>query len=177
MKAIIVFESMYGNTAHIARAIAEGIGPDARVMSTAHATPEVVAAADLIVAGAPVHAMGLPSQSTRETAIASPIADGRVAANPNHPPMREWLDGLAPGHGRAAAFDTRVRGPFGRGAAPAIASGLGKAGYTVVDPPRGFYVNTSTHDVAPGGLLRPGEVQQAMHWGRSLAASARQLAS
>ena len=35
MKAIVVYESMWGNTAAIARAIAEGIGPEARALSTA----------------------------------------------------------------------------------------------------------------------------------------------
>lgn len=30
MKALVVYESLWGNTATIARAIAEGIGPEAR---------------------------------------------------------------------------------------------------------------------------------------------------
>ena len=32
MKAIVVYESLWGNTAAIARAIAEGIGPEARAL-------------------------------------------------------------------------------------------------------------------------------------------------
>jgi len=59
MKAIVVYESMWGNTAAIARAIAEGIGPEARALSTAEATAEVTAGADLIVAGAPLHSFRL----------------------------------------------------------------------------------------------------------------------
>jgi flavodoxin len=35
MKAIVVYESLWGNTAAIARAIAEGIGLEARALSTA----------------------------------------------------------------------------------------------------------------------------------------------
>jgi flavodoxin len=34
MKAIVVYESYWGNTAAVARAIAEGLGPDARAIST-----------------------------------------------------------------------------------------------------------------------------------------------
>jgi flavodoxin len=34
MKAIVVYESHWGNTEAVARAIAEGIGPDAEAMTT-----------------------------------------------------------------------------------------------------------------------------------------------
>ncbi|MCD6552991.1 MAG: hypothetical protein J7M16_03140 [Anaerolineae bacterium] len=61
MKAIVVYESLWGNTAAIARAIAEGLGPGARALSTAEATSEAIADADLIVAGAPVHSLSLPT--------------------------------------------------------------------------------------------------------------------
>ena len=37
MEAVIVYESLWGNTAAVARAVAQGIGPEARVMSTAEA--------------------------------------------------------------------------------------------------------------------------------------------
>jgi flavodoxin len=33
MKAIVVYESLWGNTTAIASAIAEGIGPEARALS------------------------------------------------------------------------------------------------------------------------------------------------
>lgn len=52
MKAVVVFESHWGNTAAVARAIAEGIGPEARALSTADATEATLAGVDLIVAGA-----------------------------------------------------------------------------------------------------------------------------
>ena len=63
MKAIVVYESLWGNTAAVARAIAEGIGPEATAMPTDAATGGIVADADLIVAGAPVHAFNLPTGS------------------------------------------------------------------------------------------------------------------
>src|SRR4249919_1770864 len=60
MLAIVVYESHWGNTEAVARAIADGIGPDARVLTTDEATPAIVGAADLVVAGAPVMAFSLP---------------------------------------------------------------------------------------------------------------------
>ena len=45
MNAIVVYESLWGNTAAVARAIAEGMGPDARALYTAEAGPEAVAGA------------------------------------------------------------------------------------------------------------------------------------
>ena len=60
MRAIVVYESHWGNTAAVARAIAEGIGAEARVLSTAEATAAVLAEAELIVAGAPLIGFRLP---------------------------------------------------------------------------------------------------------------------
>ena len=45
MKTVVVYESLWGNTARIARAVAEGIGPEARALSTAEATHAAVAGA------------------------------------------------------------------------------------------------------------------------------------
>ena len=67
MKAIVVYESLWGNTAAIARAIAEGLGPEARALSTAAATPDAFAGAELIVAGSPLFAFQLPTDAIRET--------------------------------------------------------------------------------------------------------------
>ncbi len=50
MKAIVVYESLWGNTAAIARAIAEGIGSGARALSTARSLQSFCA---LVARGAP----------------------------------------------------------------------------------------------------------------------------
>ena len=63
MKAVVVYESLWGNTAAIARAIAEGIGPDAAALSTDEATGDALAGADLVVAGAPLLGFNLPTES------------------------------------------------------------------------------------------------------------------
>ena len=69
MKAVVVYESHWGNTAEIARAIASGIGPDTPALATDEARGAVLADADLIVAGAPVIGFRL---ATEAMATASP---------------------------------------------------------------------------------------------------------
>jgi hypothetical protein len=163
VKAVVVYESLWGNTARIARAIAEGVGPEARALSTAEAIAASIAGADLIVAGAPVLGFKLPTEKMRESVRANP---GKAPAPPDltHPAMRTWLDALPAGHGRSAAFDTRVRGPFGS-AAPAIAEALEQAGYASLAKPTGFIV------AGRFGPLRKGEVERARAWGAELAAA------
>ena len=122
MKAIVVYESLWGNTAAIARAIAEGIGPEARALSTAEATAAEIAGADLIVAGAPVHAFSLPTEQSRRN------AGGNTGKTPapdlSHPPMRAWL-GTVP-RGRASPPPSR-RPSSGRPAAPPMRSCAGSS--------------------------------------------------
>jgi hypothetical protein len=161
MKAIVVYESYWGNTAAVAKAIAEGLGPDARALSTTEATGAVVADAELIVAGSPVIAFGLPTEKMRESIRANP---GKAPAPPDlsHPSLRTWLDGLAKGYGRAAAFETRVKLSPG-GATSKIIDGLKNAGYTPVAEAQRFIVKGKF------GPLLDGELDRARQWGADLA--------
>ena len=163
MKAVAVYEPLWGNTARTARAIAEGIGPEARALSTAEATAATIAGADLIVAGAPVLGFKLSSEKMRESVSANP---GKAPTPPDlsHPAMRTWLNALPAGQGASAAFDTRVRSPFGS-AAPAIAEALEQAEYAWVAKPVGFVVTGRF------GPLRDGEVERARAWGAELTAA------
>jgi len=61
MKAVVVYESLWGNTAAVARAIADGIGPEAQALSTAEAIGEALTGVDLIIAGSPVLGFRLPT--------------------------------------------------------------------------------------------------------------------
>jgi hypothetical protein len=165
MKAVVVYESLWGNTAAIARAIAEGIGPEARALSTAEATGEAIAGVDLLVAGAPVIAFALPSDQIRENLADNP---GKAPSPPDltHPSMRSWLDALPEGHGRSAAFETRLRFSPG-GATPRIERGLERAGYRPIAKGRRFIVKGAY------GPLREGEVERARLWGVELAGAMR----
>ncbi len=161
MKAVVVYESHWGNTAAIARAIAEGIGCDARALTTDEAVGRELTGADLVVAGAPVMAFGLPREAMRDK-----VAESDGAAAPpdvSHPVLRTWLDGLPrASHVRAAAFDTRMRWTP-RGAYGTIESKLRHAGYDIAAKGRGFVVQGTY------GPLRDGELDRARAWGRELA--------
>ena len=67
MRALVVYESMYGNTHVIADHIADGLRADyeVTVVPVGKATPELVAAAELVVAGAPTHLRRLSSVKSR----------------------------------------------------------------------------------------------------------------
>jgi menaquinone-dependent protoporphyrinogen IX oxidase len=74
MRALVVYESMYGNTHRIAEAIARGLRPAyaVRVVSVAGARYEHVGRYDLIVVGGPTHAHGMSRPDTRQGAISAP---------------------------------------------------------------------------------------------------------
>lgn len=164
MRAIVVYESHWGNTAEIARAIAEGIGPEAQALPTDEATPSVVAESDLVVAGAPIMAFGLPSDMMVSNAGKDPKAPR--PADMSHPSMRHWLEGLPESHGSAASFETKLRWSPGS-ATGAIDSHLRRAGFRTIAKSQKFVVTT------PYGPLRDGEVDRARAWGTRLAAAVR----
>ena len=165
MKAIVVYESLWGNTAAVARAIAEGLGPGAQARSTAEATSAVVAGAELIVAGAPLFAFQLPTDKIRET-IRGKASTFPAPPDLSHPALRAWLETVPPGKGRAAAFETRIWWSPG-GATGAILRALKKAGYAPLARGKRFRVAGLT------GPLKPGELERARAWGAALARELR----
>lgn len=160
MKIAVVYESHWGNTAAIARAIAEGIGPEARALATDEAAASELADADLVVAGAPVIAFGLPSERTID-ALAGEAGKAPSPPDLSHPSLRSWLAQLPTGHGRSAAFETGIRWSPG-GATGAIARGLEAAGFTPLAKGRRFVVSGRY------GPLREGEIERARTWGAEL---------
>jgi len=160
MKAVVVYESLWGNTKAVARAIAEGIGPDARALSTAEATTDRVADADLIVAGAPMQGFGLSGERMR----AGIRPDTSPAPDLTAPTLRSWLERLPAGHGRSAAFETKIRWSPGS-ATRVIDRELTKAGYPPVVEAEHFVVKGTV------GPLRDGELDRARRWGARLAAT------
>ena len=163
MKAVVVYESLWGNTAAVARAIAEGIGPDTPALSTAEATDAALAGADLIVAGAPLMQFRLPSEGTRKD-LGRYVAKGPAPPDLSHSCMRTWLAGLALGSGAGAAFETRLWWSPGS-AARTIQRGLEGAGYRCSAKRQRFVVEGTY------GPLREGELERARSWGAELARS------
>ena len=160
MKTVVVYESHWGNTEAVARAVAEGIGPDARALHTDDATAAAVAGADLIVAGAPVIAFSL----TRESMRAQITGDEKAPRPPDvsHPLLRSWLDALPAGTGWGAAFETRIWWSP-RGATSAIEAKLKKAGYPRLAKAERFIV------AGAYGPMKDGELDRARAWGATLA--------
>jgi hypothetical protein len=164
MKAIVIYESHWGNTSAIARAIAEGIGPDARALSTAEATPEALSGADLIVAGAPLLGFSLPTEQMIK-GLGGEAGKAPTPPDLSHPSMRSWLDRLPKGDGAAAAFETRIWWSPGS-AAKTIHGKLEAAGYRPAAKAERFIVKGRY------GPLRDGELERARAWGVELARAA-----
>ena len=170
MDAIVVYESMYGNTRHVAEAIARGIDVSGTVRVVPVSLVERVSLAgfDLVVVGGPTHVHGMSRASTRHAADdAATASGGELVMEPDSTSegVREWLASLSSVSGRAAAFDTRLdAAPLLTGrASKGIAKMLRAAGFELVAQPESFLVDKGTH-------LLAGEEQRAEAWGASLAA-------
>jgi hypothetical protein len=168
MRALVVYESLFGNTHHVAEAIGKGFGEaDVVVVPVTEVTAEQSAEADLLVVGGPTHVHGLSSPRTREGAVdqeTRSAGDLHLETDVHLPGIREWLDRLEPGAGRrAAAFDTRVDvSPLISGrASKGIAKRLRSHGFVIVGEPESFLVDKETH-------LLAGELERAEHWGADL---------
>jgi len=145
VKALVVYDSTFGNTEQIAKAIAAGMGPevDARAIRASLADPGAAAGVDLLVVGSPTNG-GRPTK---------PVAE-----------FIKRLPSLGAGT-RIAAFDTRVpqrwAAIFGY-AGPRIASSLQAKGGRSLTSPEAFFVNGQK------GPLQDGELAKATTWGRRL---------
>ena len=168
MKALIVYESMFGNTRAVAEAIAEGLrdSVDVTVLPVADA-PDSTAGVDLLVAGAPTHAHGLSRPASRMEAgqwANDPVKHLALEPDAEGIGMREWLAscvGVAP---RFAAFDTRadIAKLLSGSAAGKIDRSLRKLGSAEVAEPESYLVDKETR-------LEATERERAVSWGRELA--------
>lgn len=163
MRALIVYESMFGNTEAVADAVRAGVEPVMPVdlVQVGDAPGIGALEVDLLVVGAPTHAFSLSRESTR--ADAAQRRGGTTVTGTAG--LREWLDaGTAPAGLPAAAFDTHVKTPKLPGrASKAAEKRLRHAGATMVAPAESFYV-----DGYEGPVL-DGELERARAWGESLA--------
>jgi hypothetical protein len=168
MKAVIVYESMFGNTRAVAEAIAAGFRPgnEAVVVPVTQARPEVLDGADLIVVGGPTHVHGMSRAGTRKGAAQmAGKPDSGLTLEPDAAGMglRDWFAGLGHETTAAAAFDTRIDGlaMFTGQASKGIARLLRHHGFHLVAAPESFLITK-------GNRLRAGEEARAKGWGRQL---------
>jgi hypothetical protein len=161
MKAVVVYESLWGNTAAVAKAIAEGIGSETKLLTTDEATSESIAEADLIVAGAPLLGFSLPTESMHVNISKTEINKDHLP-DLSHPTIRSWLDSLPKGRGRVASFETRIWWSPGS-AAKAILKRLEEKGYSPAAGAQKFIVTGKY------GPLKKGELDRARRRGAELA--------
>ncbi|GAA4476781.1 flavodoxin family protein [Enteractinococcus fodinae] len=158
MRALIIYESAWGNTTAVAEAVSEGltehdIEVDVRAVQDAPALHQVQV--DLLVVGAPTHAFGLSREATRQEAH---NRGGELIATG----VREWLES-GPVSLSVATFDTHVRRPNLPGhASRKAAKKLKKLGCTLLVDPESFDVEDYE------GPLSPGELERARQWGIEL---------
>jgi hypothetical protein len=172
MRAVVVYESMYGNTHTVADAIGEGLATayDVDVVPVDRAGGDLLAGADLVVVGGPTHGHGMSRANSRVAAVADarkPGSDLTLDADAEGPGLREWFDKLPPVRAKAAAFDTRVDLPpvlTGR-AAKGIGKRLRQHGLHLVAEPESFLVTKHNR-------LIPEETTRARRWGERLATTA-----
>ncbi len=166
MRAIVIFESLWGNTGQIARAVADGIERTVIVeLVNAETAPTQLEGYDLVVVGGPTHAFSMSRPSTRETAVQTQQAPTVVERG-----IREWLDDVSSVFHPipAATFDTKVDSPRLPGsAAKAARSELRARGFDVAMPSQTFRVH------GYGGPLVDGELARAEVWGATLGSTLR----
>src|SRR5579885_3464986 len=152
MKACIIYDSVYGNTETIAKAIGSGLAGEVQVVRVGEAVLPDLKAFDLLVFGSPVHG-GRPT----------PALDAFVKALP-----ADSLQGI-----NVAVFDTRFEAEgHGLGlwlvmnvlryAADRLAKDLVKKGGRLIAEPEGFIVEDKE------GPLKSGELERASEWAKSM---------
>jgi hypothetical protein len=174
MKALVVYESLYGNTAAVGEAIAQSLrahGLEVEAGTVSKISPTATAGFDLLVVGGPTHAHGMSKPQSRRQADRD--EKNTYAERTVDPGAREWLAALPQGAGRlAAAFDTRIDKAMllTGSAAKGIAQLLKKNGCALVLSPECFLVSMQNR-------LKDGELRHADEWGATLAMALAQRGS
>ena len=144
MKVLVVYDSVYGNTEKIAKAIGGAITGDVKVLRVSEVNPSELKTIDLFIVGSPTQG-GRPTPATKEFL-------GKIPANA--------LKNVS-----VASFDTRIKSilarPFGY-AAGRIADSLKDKGGTLAAPPEGFIVEGTK------GPVKKGELERAAAWAKGI---------
>jgi hypothetical protein len=165
MRAVVVYESMFGCTHQVASAIAEALAGTGQVevLPVAEAHPAVLEGVDLLVVGGPTHIHGMSSSRSRHMAAemaAKPDSELELDADAEGQALRDWFHDLPKLEGvTAAAFDTRISSvsPLMSGrASTGVARRLRHLGADLVGPPESFLVdenNQLVHGEQQGSCL------------------------
>lgn len=144
MKALIVYDSTYGNTEKIAKAIGAALTGEVKVLRAGEVNPAELNAFDLLVIGSPTYG-GRPMPSVAE--LLNKIPESAIKGK------------------NIAAFDTRIPTKLAKifgYAADRIAKNLKEKGVNLVVQGEGFFVNGKE------GPLKEGELERAASWAKEL---------
>jgi hypothetical protein len=111
MKAVVVYESRWGNTQAVAEEVAQGFleadeDIEVAVRRAGEATPSDLADVDLLVAGAPTHVRGMSSARSRRMGLgaeAKRANSAGPATEAEGPGIRDWLKAVPKVSGLSAA--------------------------------------------------------------------------
>jgi len=153
MKALVIYDSVFGNTEKVAQAIGTLLGDQVPVVKVGGVTPDQMAGLDVLIVGSPTRAFSM-TPATKKMIMAWPA---------------DALAGV-----KVAAFDTRVdiatvdnkflttmAGIFGYAAEP-IAKWLKRKGGVEAAEPGGFIV------LGTEGPMKDGELERAASWARQV---------
>jgi len=160
MKALVVYDSVFGNTEQIAQAIGNALGSqeDVEILRVSNVKPEQLTGLKLLIVGS-------PTRGFRPT----PAISNLLKSIP-----KNGLKGV-----KVAAFDTRFTmdeiessvfilpilvNIFGYAAKP-ISDRLEKKGGELIIPPEGFFVDGTE------GPLKKGELERAADWAKQIIAT------
>ena len=157
MKAMVIYDSVFGNTERIAQAIGQALGSpeEVEVLKVTDANPQKLSGMDLLVVGSPTRAFkatGATNKLLRALPNGS-LQGTRVAAFDTRIPMGENVPG----------FLRMLVKVFGYAAEP-IGKRLSKKGGEPTLPPEGFFVSDSE------GPLTEGELERAADWAKQILA-------
>ena len=144
MKALVIYDSVYGNTEKIAQAVGDALNNGVRVVHVGEAVPTELGTLDLLI-------IGSPTQGGRPTK-----------------PMQDFLSRIPESslkNVKVTSFDTRIStrlvGIFGY-AAGRILEALKTRKGQIAAFPQGFFVRGTR------GPLKEGELERAVSWAQGI---------
>jgi flavodoxin len=141
MKALVIFDTSFGNTKIIAETVARELGNDTKAISVSDFNNNELEGTDLLVVGSPI--IGWKPSERMGSFLASLSKD--------------QLKGF-----KVATFDTRVKIFFHGDVAKKIAQTLKEAGAEIIVEPQAFLVKGKE------GPLIDGEIEKAIEWAKTI---------
>lgn len=151
MKALVIYDSMYGNTEKVAQAIGAALG--APLLRVGDVKPEHLTGLDALIVGSPTQAFQplKPVKAFLKAIPARALQGVKVAAFDTRADVQEV-------NSRILTVFVKI---FGYAAEP-IAAKLVQKGGTQAMAPAGFFVHGKE------GPLKDGELARAAMWGRQI---------